>query len=131
MAYLKELHPWGPGESHNGYIEVFITSGIIGTILFGIVVITAIKGTFQQSTLHFDYGLFRLIFLIIVLVHNYSEAGFFRPTHLMWFLFLLMAVNVSYVQHRTPETRIASSQAKIRHKNIINNSRIHKLWDTR
>lgn len=103
VAYLKGLHPWGPGEAHNGYIEIFIVSGIIGLMLFGLVVIMAMKGAFQQCFLYFKYGLFRTIFIIIVLLQNYSESGFFRPTHLMWFIFLLMAVNVSYTQ-----TRIAS-----------------------
>ncbi|MFZ4790772.1 MAG: O-antigen ligase family protein [Candidatus Competibacteraceae bacterium] len=129
MAYLKELHPWGPGESHNGYIEIFITTGIIGVIIFCSVVITAMKGAFRQSTEYFEYGLFRLIFLIIVLVHNYSEAGFLRPTHLMWFVFLLMAVNISYAQLRPLESRIAGAQIQLRHKII--NYRIHKLEDTR
>ena len=100
MAYLKGLHPWGPGESHNGYIEIFITTGIIGLILFGFVVISAMKGALQQCILHFEYGLLRTIFLIVVLVQNYSESAFLRPTHFIWFLFLLMAVNVPYTQPR-------------------------------
>jgi exopolysaccharide production protein ExoQ len=95
-AYLKEIYIWGPLQSHNGYIEIFVNLGLIGLVLFGFVSIGAFKGAFRQCSLYFDYGLFRIILLIVVMIHNYSEAGFVRPTHLIWFTFLLMAVNVWY-----------------------------------
>jgi hypothetical protein len=41
--------------------------------------------------------------LLITLFHNYSEAGFPRPTHLVWFVFLLVVINLKSVQVSSSE----------------------------
>ena len=97
--YFKNLHPWGPQQAHDGYIEIFINVGWVGLIIFILVAFAALTGALRQCKSDFEYGLFRLILLIVALIHNYSESGFIRPTHLIWFVFLLMAVNLCYVKH--------------------------------
>ena len=91
---LKEVFIWGPGQAHNGYIEIFLHLGMVGLVLFGLVVVTALTGGMRQMYLGFEYGRVRLILVVLTLVHNYSESGFIRPTHLIWFTFLLASVNV-------------------------------------
>lgn len=92
--YVGEAHPWDPGQAHNGYIEIFLHLGVVGLVLFGFAVVSALKGAFRQCRLDFEYGKSRLILLAPALIHNYSESGFIRPTHLIWFTFLLVAVNI-------------------------------------
>ncbi|MCG2777803.1 MAG: hypothetical protein L6406_19215, partial [Desulfobacterales bacterium] len=95
--YLKETHIWGPGQAHNGYIDIFLNLGLVGLLLFGFVIISALRGALRQCRLDFEYGRVRLILLVLALIHNYTESSFARPTHLIWFIFLLVAVNVWHV----------------------------------
>ena len=94
MNFLKTLHPWGPAQAHNGYIEIFLNLGVVGIVIFLLVVVSSVRRICIQAFENFKFAQFRAILLIIILVHNYSEAGFVRPTHLMWFAFLIITVNV-------------------------------------
>lgn len=100
MSSLKKIHTWGPGQAHNGYIDLFLNLGIVGLILFCCVFISAVVGGVRQCRSYFDYGQFRLILLIATLIHNCTESGFTRPTHLIWFAFLEVAINISYGTQR-------------------------------
>jgi len=112
MQYLKEvndgIHSWGPSQSHNGYIEVFLNLGILGLIFLGFVVISAFKGTIKHFYQNFDYGRIRIVLLLILMFHNYSEASFTKPTHLPWFTFLLVAVNVPYFEHSSSKSPVVA-----------------------
>jgi exopolysaccharide production protein ExoQ len=96
-AKLKQRYFWGPQQAHNGYIEIWLQLGVVGLLLFALVVWQALQGVGPLSRQDFEYGRFRLILLLITLLHNYSEAGFPRPTHLVWFVFLLVVINVKPV----------------------------------
>jgi O-antigen ligase len=100
---LKALHPWGPHQAHNGYIEVWLQLGLVGLLIFMLVVVQAFQGVSLLFRQDFEYSRCRLILLLIILLHNYSEAGFPRPTHLVWFVFLLIVINVKPVQAITAE----------------------------
>jgi exopolysaccharide production protein ExoQ len=91
--YLHTLHSWGPSQAHNGYIEIFINLGLTGLALFVFVFLSGFRGAIRTAFSYFRYGQLRIILLIVTLVHNYTESGFARPTHLMWLLFLLVAVS--------------------------------------
>lgn len=100
QQYLKEihsgLHSWGPRVSHNGYIEVFLDLGIVGLIFLGFVIITAFRRIVKQFHLHYEYGRICFILLFAALIHNYTESSFVRPTNLIWFIFLIAAINIYY-----------------------------------
>jgi O-antigen ligase len=97
-AELKQRHFWGPHQAHNGYIEIWLQLGLVGLLLFALVIGHALYGVAPFFRKDFEHGRFRLILLLITLLHNYSEAGFPRPTHLVWFVFLLVVINVKPVQ---------------------------------
>lgn len=112
-AYLKEIFSWGPGQAHNGYIEIFLSLGMVGLVSFAVVVFSAFRGALKQSLIDFEYGKIRLILLIVTLIHNYTESGFTRPCHLMWFTFLLFAVNINHVSaFHTVQSREIGEQAQ-------------------
>jgi O-antigen ligase len=102
-AELKQRHFWGPHQAHNGYIEIWLQLGPVGLLLFALVVGQALRGLAPLFRQDFELGRFRLVVLLITLLHNYSEAGFPRPTHLVWFVFLLVVINVQPVQVRAAE----------------------------
>jgi O-antigen ligase len=105
-AEIKIRNTNGPTEAHNGYIETFLNVGIVGVALFAPVILSGLLGAWRMCKEHFRYGRVRFTLLLAALIHNYAESGFPRPTHLIWFLFLLAVVNT---WHAIPETEVAES----------------------
>jgi exopolysaccharide production protein ExoQ len=87
---------WAPAQAHNGYLEVYVHLGVLGLLLFAFVLLSCLRGAFFTARFSFEYGRARLILLLAVLMYNYAESAFTRPTHLMWFLFLLAAIHVPW-----------------------------------
>ena len=82
-----------PNQAHNGYLQVFVNLGVTGLVLLMLVIYSALRNTFRISETSFEYGQMRLVLLACVLVSNWTEASFARPTEFLWFLFLLVAIN--------------------------------------
>jgi len=78
-------------EAHNGYLEIYLNQGLIGLLLFIIVVVVVYRNKTRELMFDFNYGRFRMGFLVISLIYNITEAGF-RGLSLIWFIFLLIAV---------------------------------------
>jgi exopolysaccharide production protein ExoQ len=87
---------WAPAQAHNGYLEVYIHLGLVGLLVFAVVLLACLRGTIMTARVSFEYGRARLLLLLAVLMYNYVESAFTRPTHLMWFLFLMVAVHVPW-----------------------------------
>lgn len=85
---------WRPNEGHNGYIDVGIDLGIVGVILVVIVICSAFAGALNDLGTDFELGRLRLALLLSVVMNNFSESSFLKGTHSLWFIFLLVAVNV-------------------------------------
>lgn len=83
---------WKPNQAHNGYIETYLNLGYIGVfLLFGLLVVTWRKAL--RALLHDrELGRFRLGFLVIVILYNWTEASF-KAVHPMWTLFYLIAMD--------------------------------------
>jgi O-antigen ligase len=78
---------WVPMYSHNGYLEMVISLGIVGLILASLFLA---KGLYQ-AILHADLGdsiqdLWPLAFLIFFLIHNTAECSIMRKNSLEWAL---------------------------------------------
>ncbi|MDQ8204995.1 O-antigen ligase family protein [Pelagicoccus sp. SDUM812003] len=85
---------WVLTQSHSGYIDTYLHTGIIGVIFL----VSIINKTSKRLSLfiHEDFTLGRLliiIFLAIVYI-NITESTFLRGDHHMWFLFLLTAISI-------------------------------------
>ena len=78
-------------QSHNGYIEIYLQVGIVGIIFFTIFIFE-FCGNIRRAFNHvYDWGVFGMCFLIMVLVYNYSEASFISTT-LIWTLIVVMSI---------------------------------------
>jgi len=82
---------WRPTEAHNGYIETYLELGLVGLLLLIGVIFSVYKNVRRTLMVDFEYGRFRMIFLVIAIVYNFMESAF-KGTHIIWFLFLLIAV---------------------------------------
>lgn len=85
---------WRPGQGHNGYIDVYVEVGAIGLALVLLVVGCAFTGALDDLQNQFELGRVRLVFLLSIVINNFTESSFLKGTHSLWFLFLLVAVNV-------------------------------------
>jgi exopolysaccharide production protein ExoQ len=92
---LWDKHIWGPTQGHNGYIDVYVELGIVGLFIFGGLILSTYRNILNEFKLKFDSAAFRLTLLVILLCHNLTESSFLRGTVSMWFLFLLVVLNIS------------------------------------
>jgi O-antigen ligase len=79
------------GTAHNGYIETYLNSGILGLALLLAVLASALKGIKSQVLTGSGLGPLRLAFLVDVIVYNVTESAFDRLVPL-WFALLLIVV---------------------------------------
>jgi exopolysaccharide production protein ExoQ len=99
---------WRPGEGHNGYIDVYVDLGVLGVVLIVLILGSAFSGALDDLQSHFELGRIRLTLLLAIILNNFTESSFLRGTHSLWFVFLLVAVNVpdsaQWFKPQTPET---------------------------
>ncbi len=82
---------WRPNQAHNGYLDVFVQLGIVGSVLFvGLLIKT---GTRIAAAMRSDGRLasFLLVLYVSCIITNFSESTFIRLNALEWLLFLLVA----------------------------------------
>jgi exopolysaccharide production protein ExoQ len=83
---------WHPNSTHNGYLDTYMNLGWIGICFLVLVIYSAFRKATRTLYSDFDYGRFRLGWLIIVLFYNVTETAF-AGLHLIWFVFLLLLVD--------------------------------------
>jgi len=90
---LWQIFVWHPTQAHNGYIDIFVDLGIAGLTLVFALIVVALIGSYKDIMAGSDFGKFRFVLILMVLIYNISESSLIRPTSLLWFTFLLMAIN--------------------------------------
>ncbi len=83
----------GIQEAHNGYLEVFLNLGWIGTGLVILVVLTGYRNIFASFRRDPQLIGLRLAFFTAAVIYNFTEAGF-RMLNPIWSLFLLAVMYV-------------------------------------
>ena len=92
-------------QSHNGYLDVYIELGALGLAVLAGVVLSSYRDIRLTRPGSFEYATLRKLFLGVILVHNVTESSFGRPTHLLWFLFLVFAAASPSVRPPRPASR--------------------------
>ncbi len=91
---LWEKYLWKPEQGHNGYVDVYVELGLIGVSLLIIAIFYAYKNIMKIITRDFHYGIFNIVILTMILIHNITETSFLRGLHNLWFLLLLVMVKI-------------------------------------
>jgi exopolysaccharide production protein ExoQ len=94
---------WVLGEGHSGYLDVYLQIGLIGVLLVLAVAFSARRGIIQSFTTDFEYGRYRMTFLVVILFVNLTESTFLRGEHSLWFLYLLSVISVPSQSERKME----------------------------
>jgi O-antigen ligase len=96
---LWDRHFWRPTQGHNGYIDVYLELGIMGLFLLGGVVASSYKRIMKLFIDNFEMAAIRFVWLIVILIHNFTESSFLRGTVDMWFIFLLAVINIPLMRN--------------------------------
>jgi O-antigen ligase len=84
---------WRPNQAHNGFLEVYLNFGVIGLALLGSMLVSFFTKSKAELRNHYDRGALRVVFFIMVILYNMTEASFRAMTPIWLFLLLL---NVEY-----------------------------------
>ena len=102
---LKGLFFFIPNEAHNGYLETYLTLGLVGVFLMvGLFVVTFFKirlDLFQN----FEWGRYRLGLLAALILYNWTEAAF-KTLNPLWFLFYLIAMDYPRIRFGRAEVSV-------------------------
>lgn len=112
LTILWEKHWWHPNQAHNGYIEVYLNLGVIGLILLMVIIVSAYQKIRKTLLIDFDYGIFRMVFMIIFLLHNIVEASFIRNAF-FWPIFLLIAMDFPRVSQNPEINKPTSLKTRV------------------
>jgi len=102
LQRLAEIYWWHPNEAHNGYLEIYLTLGIAGLFILGGIFITTFWKIRTDLFQNFQWGRYRLGFLVAVLLYNCTEAAV-RAFHPVWFVFYIIAIDY-------PRTRLGTAE---------------------
>jgi exopolysaccharide production protein ExoQ len=95
-----------PNEAHNGYLETYLTLGLVGVFLLVILFVATFWKIRLELFRNFELGRYRLGFLAAVVLYNWTEAAF-RTLSPLWFVFYLIAMDY-------PRIRFTSAEAFVR-----------------
>ena len=80
---------WNPNQAHNGFLDLALNEGLVGIGILLTVFVVALRRSLRQLKEGdpSGAGLFSLVMLIFLVVHNVSEADFYQ--HPAWLVFLV------------------------------------------
>lgn len=87
-AWFKKMNV---EQSHNGYLEVYLETGIFGIFILSIFFLGFCSKIGREFNQFFDWGVFGICFLFTVLLYNYAEASFISPS-IYWTLTIFITV---------------------------------------
>lgn len=91
---LWDIYVWQPNQAHQGFIDIYLQLGVVGLGL-SLLWVGRVLGTLIRSSVSDSFDAFRLLFIVVLLIHNMVESSLFRLNHINWFLFLLLALSFS------------------------------------
>ena len=93
LEFLWSKYWWHPNEAHNGYLETYLTLGVVGLCLLAWMMIAGYRNALNNYRRDPRYGSLRLTFLVVAAIYNTTEAAF-KVMHPVWIFFLLAVTAV-------------------------------------
>lgn len=94
LLALYKIFVWLPNQSHNGYIDIWNELGIVGLVLFSLLVLNYFISLIKLNKKHIWKT-----FILISLISNWQEATFFRPGQLLSGMFIISYVMLFFELH--------------------------------
>jgi exopolysaccharide production protein ExoQ len=92
---LWEEHWWRPTEAHNGYLEIYLSLGLVGLMLVAGLFLSIFLKCRLELLRDFEWGRFRMGVLLAITVYNWTEAAF-KGLSPLWFVFYIIAMDYRY-----------------------------------
>jgi exopolysaccharide production protein ExoQ len=92
-------------EAHNGYLETYLTLGVVGVFLLVGLFVATFRKIRLELFQNFEWGRYRLGFVSALVLYNWTEAAF-KTLSPLWFVFFLMAMDY-------PRPRLTTAQPSI------------------
>ncbi|HEY1791182.1 MAG TPA: O-antigen ligase family protein [Verrucomicrobiae bacterium] len=89
---VRQVLPSFLNEAHNGYLETYLNLGFIGVVITAAVLLATYGKSRRELFRNFEFGRFRLAYLISFIVYNWTEAAF-RMNAFPFFIFFLIATD--------------------------------------
>ena len=104
----NEKMTWVLGQAHSGYVDTYLQIGLIGVFLLVLVIFSNFFRSVRTMLEDFEFGSFRLTFLLTILFVNITESTFLRGDHHLWFLFLTSILVVPFQQRSEAPVDVSS-----------------------
>ena len=111
LQSMWDAYSWGPGEAHNGYIEIYLNLGWIGVILLAGVLVTGYRTVLAAFYHKLPTGDLVLAYFVVGVVYNFTEAAFFRMMAPAWIFFLLAITRIPEIRHSRLQTTVGRTSA--------------------
>ncbi|WP_426191537.1 O-antigen ligase family protein [Massilia sp. DWR3-1-1] len=101
-----------PGQSHNGYVDIYNDLGFTGLGIMAILLMVALKNTLRVLSLNHPEGRLHSAILLMCIFLNLGESTFLRGTGLMGLIFLASLIRMDAIvrQDRRDARRVKESQ---------------------
>lgn len=106
--YEMLMDIYGVKQAHNGYLEVYLSLGIVGLLLLITGVLFGLIKLPRQKDISSKFIILKLTFIVIILFYNWTEATFFGVNN-MWLLLFFGILDISGQQ----ETKIGAENSNI------------------
>jgi O-antigen ligase len=93
LEKMWSIYWWHPREAHNGYLEMFLSLGWLGIVMFGIVLVTGYRTVVSAFRRNAEEGKLRLAYFTVAVAYNFAESAF-GSLNLIWICFLLATISV-------------------------------------
>jgi exopolysaccharide production protein ExoQ len=88
LNYLWAKYWWHPNQAHSGYVETYLTLGLVGLGLLALLMITGYRNVIRHYREDPGTGSLLLAYLVIAPIYTITEAAF-KVMHPLWIVFLL------------------------------------------
>jgi O-antigen ligase len=112
LESLWSRYWWRPRSAHNGYVETYLDTGVLGTVVLVWFLLTAVsnarRGALQRDA---EWAVLRIAFLLCGAAYNVTESAF-KGLHPIWVVSLLVGLRVPLAKDNVTET--ATDSANLR-----------------
>ena len=92
LADFWKEHTWLPMTAHNGYLAVFLETGLLGLVTVFMVILNTYRKISRSFVANFEFASLRMAMLLVLILHNFSETSFCNLTDPLWIVFLFISV---------------------------------------
>lgn len=87
---------WYAPHAHNGFLDLMINVGVVGTILFGISFMWTFRRGLRWIRSHRSgIGLWPVVYLTFLVVYNFGESVVLQRNNLFWVLYVFIALRLA------------------------------------